>query len=146
MRFFPLLLLLLTLSCSLEDRIERREDRLLGTWVIDRARFAENGDLFNDNVDGDFKGDLLDFFGDGTVNYESIDNRFFTGFWRIEALRDELDGENDVEFLLDAEFFFPDGRLAFTWLGQIDRLGNNDFNVTIQEPTGQLRLRLDRVQ
>ena len=133
-------------ACSLEERIERREDRLLGTWVIDKARFDEPNELFDDDVDDEFKGDLIDFYRDGTTNYESINNDFFTGFWRVVGLREEVDGERDVEFLLDAEFFFPDGTPAFTWVGRITRLGGEDLTLRIQEPTGELRLQLDRVQ
>lgn len=134
------------LACSVESQLERREDRILGTWVIDRARFDENGDLFSDNVDDAFKGDLLDFFADGTVNYESVDNALFLGAYRIVPWREDVNGEGDLEFVLDAEFYFPDGTLAFAWVGGIDRLGNNDFNLSISEPTGVLRLRLDRVR
>lgn len=147
MRYFLFLFGLICFSaCSVEQQLERREDRILGTWVIDRARFDENGDLFNDNVDDLYKGDLIDFYADGTTNYESINNDLFVGLWRITPWREEVNGEGDVEFILDAEFYFPNGDLAFAWVGEINRLGNNDFNLSISEPTGVLRLRLDRVQ
>jgi hypothetical protein len=143
--FLLALLLLTTASCSLEERIERREDRLIGTWIIDRARFDEPGDLFRDNLDDELKGDVLTFFADGTVFYEARDGFFFDGFWRITAVREQTDGERDVEFFIDAEFFRPSGTFAFAWLGVITRLTRNNFNLTVQEPGGSLILRLDRL-
>lgn len=143
--FTFLAFLLFTASCSIENRIERREDRLIGTWIIDRARFDEPGDLFRDNLDDELKGDILTFFADGTVFYEARDGFDFDGLWRITAVRDRLDGEWDAEFFLDAEFFRPNGTFAFAWLGVITRLTNNNFNFTVQEPGGSLILRLDRL-
>ena len=142
---FLLTLLLFTAGCSLEERIERREDRLVGTWVIDRARFDEPGDLFRDNLDDELRGDVLTFFADGSVFYEARDGFDFDGFWRITAVREQADGERDVEFFLDAEFFRPSGAFAFAWIGVITKLTNNNFNLTVQEPGGSLILRLDRL-
>lgn len=144
---FPFLLALLFLpGCSLEERVERREDRLVGTWVIDRARFDEPGDLFRDNLDDEFRGDVLTFFADGSVFYEDRDGFDFDGLWRITAVREQVDGERDVEFFLDAEFFRASGNFAFAWIGVITKLTNNNFNLTVQEPGGSLILRLDRLE
>jgi hypothetical protein len=129
-------------GCSIEDRIERREDRLLGTWVIDRASFDEDGALFNNNITDDFRGDQITFFRNGQLEYLAGDGRFFSGTWFIDALRD-LD--DDLEFTIDADFFEPNGRPAFRWLGTINRLTNNNFNLNVAEVDGTLRLRWDKV-
>ena len=133
--------LLLATGCSIEDRIERREDRLLGTWEIQRAVFDEDGALFNDNITDDFAGDRLTFLRGGRVEYVTGNGQFFDGTWFIDALRD-LD--DDLEFTIDADFF--DGRrLAFRWVGTISRLTNNDFNLSVSEVDGTLRMKWNKL-
>ena len=143
-RFIPLLplFLLTVLSCSIEDRIERREDRLLGTWQIDKASFKDDDDLFGDNVTNEFRGDRVTFFPDYTLLYEAGNGQLFDGFWVINAIRD-LD--DDTEFTLDADFFDLRGRPAFQWLGTLNRLNGNRLNVTVFERGGVLQLRWDKL-
>ncbi|MEM1357911.1 MAG: hypothetical protein AAGF89_06925 [Bacteroidota bacterium] len=136
------LLLFLNFGCSIQDRVERREERLIGTWVIDRAVFDEDGALFNNNITSDFRGDRLTFFPDGTVEYLDDNGELFVGPWFIDALRD-LD--NDVEFTLDADFFDRFGFLAFRWTGTIQRLNQNNFNLNVAEVDGTLRMRWDKL-
>jgi len=136
------LLFALTGCGGIENKIERREDRLLGTWEIDRARFDEDGALFNDNVIDDFAGDRITFLRGGRLEYVTGNGRFFAGTWFIDALRD-LD--DDLEFTIDADFFDGNGFLAFRWVGTIDRLTNNNFNVNVAEVDGTLRLRWDKL-
>ena len=129
-------------GCSIEDRIERRENRLLGTWVIDRASFDEDGALFNDNITDQFAGDRVTFFPDNTLEYVTGNGNVFRGTWFIDALRD-LD--DDLEYTIDADFFDPGGFLAFRWLGTISRLTDNNFNLSVAEVDGTLRLRWDKL-
>lgn len=137
----PLALLLLS-GCSIEERIERREDRLRGTWIIEKASFNEDGALFNDNITDEFAGDRITFYRNGEVEYLTGDGQFFVGTWFIDALRD-LD--DDLEFTLDADFFDASGFLAFRWIGTIDRLTENNFNINIAEVDGILRLKWDKL-
>lgn len=134
--------LFLAYGCGIDSRLERREDRLLGTWEIERAVFNEDGALFNDNITDDFRGDRITFFRNGQLEYVTGDGRFFAGTWFIDALRD-LD--DDLEFTMDADFFEPNGRPAFRWLGTIDRLTNNNFNINVAEVDGTLRLKWDKL-
>ena len=141
-RLYPLLLFLVFVGCSIEDRIERREDRLLGAWQIDKATFKDDNALFRDNVTGDFRGDRVTFFPDYTLLYETGTGQLFDGYWVISAVRDR---DDDTEFTLDADFFDLRGRPAFQWLGTIDRLSNNSLNVTVFERGGVLQLRWDKL-
>lgn len=59
-----LLLFVLWIGCSIEDRIENREDLLIGSWLIDRASFKGDNDLFSDNLLSDFRGDIVTFYAD----------------------------------------------------------------------------------
>lgn len=132
-------------GCSIQDRIERREDRLIGSWIIDRAFFYEDGNLFRDNLTNEFRGDVITFFPDFTLRYDAANGEIYDGVWAISALRDQEDGDPDVEFLIDADFFDFRGFVAFTWIGQVQRLGSRNFNVRLQERTGELLLRWDRL-
>lgn len=145
--FLPLALLfvLFASGCSIQERIENREDRLIGSWELDRAFFYEDGNLFRDNITNEFRGDRITFFPDFTLLYEAGNGELFDGFWAISALRDQEDGDDDIEFLIDADFFNFQGQVAFSWIGQIQRLGNNNFNVRVQERTGELVLRWDKI-
>lgn len=140
--FLTLTALFFATGCSIEDRIERREDRLLGTWVIDRASFDEDGALFNDNITDEFRGDRITFFPDNTLEYVTGNGAVFQGPWFIDALRD-LD--EDLEFTIDADFFDANGFLAFRWVGTIQRLTENNFNLNVSEVDGTLRLRWDKL-
>jgi hypothetical protein len=139
---FLLLLFLLFASCSIEQRIERREDRLVGTWQIDKASFKEDDELFADNITDEFRGDRITFFPDFSLRYDAGTGELFDGVWRISALR-EFD-DNDLEFAIDADFFDPGGRIAFQWIGIVDRLTDNNFNVDLSERNGRLRIKWDK--
>lgn len=144
MRFLTLFALIICLlpACSIEQRIERREDRLVGTWQIDRATFKDDNALFATNVTGEFRGDVVTFLPDYTLWYETGRGEVFDGYWAINAIRD-LD--DDTEFTFDADFFDSRGRLAFQWLGTIDRLNDRRFKVVVFERGGSLRLRWDKL-
>lgn len=134
--------ILLSTGCSIQDRVERREDRLVGTWIIEKASFNEDGALFNDNVTDEFAGDRITFLPNGQLEYLAGNGQFFTGTWFIDALRD-LD--DDLEFTIDADFFDGGGFLAFRWIGTIDRLTENNFNINVSEVDGTLRLKWDKL-
>ncbi len=129
-------------GCGIDSKLDRREDRLLGTWEIEKATFDEDGALFNNNVTNDFRGDRITFFRNGQLEYLTGDGRFFVGTWFIDALRD-LD--DDLEFTLDADFFDPGGFLAFRWLGTIDRLTNNNYNNDVADVDGTVRVKWDKL-
>jgi hypothetical protein len=134
--------ILLSTGCSIQDRVERREDRLVGTWIIEKASFNEDGALFNSNVTDEFAGDRITFLPNGRLEYLAGNGQFFTGTWFIDALRD-LD--DDLEFTIDADFFDGSGFLAFRWIGTIDRLTENNFNINVSEVDGTLRLKWDKL-
>ena len=136
--------LFLISSCSTEELIERKEDRLIGTWEIDRARYDEDG-LFNvDNIINEYRGDELTFFADGSLEYVEDNGEIYIGTWYIDALRGR--GEDDAtEYTLDADFYDVNNNLVFRWLGDIQRLTFNNFNINISDRNGELRLRWDKI-
>lgn len=137
--------LLLIGACSLESKIERREDRLIGTWQIEKAFFKEDGDWFRDNRRDEFAGDRVTFYADYTLLYDDRDGRVYDGRWRLSADRISNDGEGDVEYFLDADFYDDFGRPAFSWLGNITRLSHHTMRIFLAERSGRLELRLDKL-
>lgn len=137
-----LLLLVTCFACSIEERIERREDRVTGSWRIDRATFKDDDDLFRDNIIDEFRGDAVTFYPDYTLLYRTGTGVVYEGYWAISAIRD-LDDE--TEFTFDADFFDGFGRPAFQWLGTIDKLNSNRFRVVVFERGGTLRLTWEKL-
>ena len=137
-----LLFLFTGTSCSLEERLERREERIIGTWAFDNARFRRDGAVFGQNVFDDFRGDRMIFFEDFTVEYDDANGDLFFGIWEMTAIRDD----DDTEFLIDLDFFDVNGLPAFNWIGTITRLTRRDFNMDVDERNGRFRFRLDRVE
>lgn len=146
MKYLPLFLLLLFVSsCSLAERIERREDRLIGTWDMQRATFRYRGSVFFQNITDEFAGDRVRFFNNGALEYIAGNGEIFDGNWRISAIQTEdFDGDRDTDFILDAEFYDVGFGLAFAWTALIERLDNIRLKILIQEPDGELRLRWDK--
>ena len=146
-KFYGLLLFALFVAsgCSIEDRLERREDKLMGSWIFDKARFDEDGDLFNDNVIDDFRGDIITFYSDFTCTYDAANGQVFEGVWVMNAVRDQIDGESDVEFLLDIDFFNLNDSHAFTWLGTLTYLTRNRLTLHVHERTGKFIFKFDRL-
>lgn len=136
--------LFLITSCTTEDLIERREDRLIGSWEIDRARFDEDNEFFSDNIINEYRGDELTFFEDGTLEYLEDNGELFIGTWYIDAIRNSSNDDGTL-FTLDADFYDIDGNLVFRWLGDIDRLTYRNFNISISDRDGELRLRWDKL-
>jgi len=138
-----LLGLFLITSCSTEELIERREERLIGSWEIDRARYDADGFFNSDNIINEYLGDELIFFADGSLEYIEDYGEVYTGTWYIDALRGRGD-DDETEYTLDADFYDVNGNLVFRWLGDIQRLTFNNFNINISDRDGQLKLRWDR--
>ena len=132
-------------NCTLEDRLERREDRIVGTWIFDRAHFDEDGDLFCDNVIDDFRGDRVTFFPNFTVTYDDANGNFFEGEWLMSAIRNTGDDEDDVEFLLDVDFFDINDLPSFTWIATVTRLNQNRLHLHVQERSGRFIFKFRRV-
>ena len=136
-------LLLLITSCSLEERIERREDRLIGSWRLDRATEQNFGAIFWDDITDEYRGDRVSFSADETLIYETGAGELFDGNWRIRSVNGG--GDNGTEFIIDAEFYDEDFELAFSWVAEIERLDRSRLKIVIQEDGRYVRLRWDPV-
>ncbi|MEM7574182.1 MAG: hypothetical protein AAF433_14845 [Bacteroidota bacterium] len=138
---FCLLVLLLSTSCSLDERIERREDRLIGSWQLDRATEQNFGAIFWDDITGEFRGDRINFFADESLSYEQANGSLLDGNWRIRA----INTDEGNEFVIDAEFYDENFELVFSWVAEIERLDRSRLKIVIQEDGRYIRLRWDSI-
>ncbi|MEL6629693.1 MAG: hypothetical protein AAFQ92_29700 [Bacteroidota bacterium] len=144
MKYLPFFLITLFItSCSLAERIERREDRLMGEWLLDRATFRNRGGIFFNDISDEFRRDEVEFLSDFSLVYRAGNGEVFDGAWRVSTV--EPRGDDGIEFILDAEFYDIDNELAFTWVALIERLDRRRLKILIQEPGGELRLRWDKL-
>lgn len=140
---FSFLAAILMSGCTIEDRLERREDRLVGQWVFERAFYKDDNDLFRDDLTHQYEGDILEFFDDYFVIYEDWQtNEVFFGDWRLHAYRTYYDDDDDVDFLLDMEFFDENDRLAFAYFSSVTRLTNQKLHFTVSDRRGVYEFRL----
>lgn len=144
--FFTLALLTITLaSCSLDARIERREDRLVGRWAFDKAFFKDNGALFRDNVYRDYAGDIIEFYYNYEADYDDAGDRFvYFGEWEIFAERERV-GDDNVEFFLDMYFYNDRGRVAFSYIGEVTRLTNNRMTLRAYDRFGEYTFKFRKI-
>ena len=138
-----ILLMMGSFSCTIEERLENKEERLLGTWEIEKAFYQDDNDLFRDNLTDEFEGDLLDFYDDFTVVYDDAQTReIFFGDWVLHAYRDYYDDDSDVDFLLDMEFYDDRDDFAFAWFSHVTRLSWEKLHIRVQDRQGVYTFRL----
>lgn len=139
------LMVLLLSSCSINDRIERREDRLVGRWVFDNAWYKDNGALFRDNIYDEYAGDIIEFFYDYEAAYDDYSEQFvYWGEWEIFAERDR-GSEDDIDFFLDMYFYNERGRVAFSYVGEVRRLTYNRFTLRAYDRFGEYTFKLRKI-
>ena len=71
-------------SCTEEQAINKREEKIEGTWKFDKATFREEWELFGDDMMYHFKRDRIVFYEEGTAVYEDYQHqRDFEGSWGV---------------------------------------------------------------
>lgn len=138
---FTLAVLLTATACTDDYKLERREDKLLGTWVIEKANFKSNWALFPDNLP-EFEGDAITFYDNYTCLYDDWGGALYDGDWELYIDRDNIDGESDIEFFLDIYFFDGRGREAFFWLGEVTYLTREKLTLRVLDRNGRYTFKL----
>lgn len=142
--FFSAMIVLCS-ACTDEYRLERKEDRLYGAWIFESASFKENGDLFRENRDSEFVGDIIEFYRDYTASFDDRrDRTIYPGNWELILDRATFDGENDNEFFLDMDFF-DRGRPVMTYLCGVNNLTWERMNLRANVRGGVYYFRLRRI-
>lgn len=133
-------------SCSNEALLNRRENRLIGTWEFDKVSFKEDGALFRDNLTDDYEGDLIEFFPNYTALYDDASlNAIFEGDWNLYLDRNADGDDSDAEYFLDMIFYDDINREEFSYFTNATRLTNNNMTLIASTRAGQFRFKLDKV-
>lgn len=133
-------------SCTIENRIDRKADKLIGVWRIDKVIYDKYGSLFNKKVTREYRNDEFEFLPDTRVYYFDDDiNYEFEGNWNIVAEKDyNYDGEREIEFYIEMHFYDPVYNDAFGYYGYISRLNDNKFHFHVSDGGGELEFRFRR--
>lgn len=143
----PLVLFALILgACSKEYIIERKEDKIIGAWEIDKVFYKKDFALFRDDISYQFRNDIVEFF----PNYEAIYDDFsleavFDGAWSLIVDEERCCDNSDLEFFLDAYFYDFVNREEFGLFGQITRLTRERLHFESHDRKGQYTYKLRRI-
>lgn len=137
-------------SCSTNFRITKKENKLIGPWVFDKVFYKEDGALFRDNYTADFRGDIIEFYGDYYASYDDVSlGTIFDGWWEILVDEDvyyDDDGSNtDLEFFLDMCFNDFVVNEEFCYFGSLCRLNRNKMVIEATDRWGQWTFKLNRL-
>ncbi len=133
-------------SCSKEARILRKEDRLIGAWTFDKVFYKRYGALFRDNITSEYRDDIVEFFPDYSASYDDYDlGVVFDGAWNLYVEDNLYDGDNDLEFFVDAVFYDFVNNEDFFLFGGIDRLNRNKLHFQAEDRRGKFTFRLRRL-
>jgi len=133
-------------SCSIEDRLDRKADKLIGAWKIDKVIYDKYGSLFNKKVTGDYRNDEFEFLPDHQVYYYDDDIDYeFEGNWTLVAEQGyDHDGDEEFEFYIQINFYDPVLKDAFGYYGYISRLNHKKFTFHVADRSGELEFRFRR--
>ena len=139
-------LLFLLSSCSIENAIDRREEKLIGAWKIDKVIYDGYGRLFKKKVTADYRHDEFEFLPDHRVYYYDDDIGVeFEGDWEIVPQRQfDHDGDEEVEFYIEMFFYDPAYNDVFGYYGYISKLNRNKFRFFVSDAGGELEFRFRR--
>ena len=136
---------LLMISCSEEELVQRREDKIFGTWTYQRAFFKGRNALFRDDITHLYKDDIITFHTDYTCTYDDAGRRsVYEGDWfvTLEVFTDP-DGTENVYFL-DAFFYGAQPEDDFGYYAEIEWLTQNNMTISYQTDDGEYTYKLDR--
>ncbi len=133
-------------ACTIEDRLDRKADKLIGVWKIDKVIYDRYGALFKKKITGDYKYDEFEFLPDQRAYYYDDDLNFeFEGNWEIVAERGyDHEGDQEYNFYIQMNFYDPVHQDAFGFYGYISRLTHKKFHFHASDGGGELEFRFRR--
>ena len=133
-------------ACSKEGRILRKEDKLIGAWEFEKVFYKEHGALFRDNITYQYRDDIVEFLPDYSATYDDYDlNAIFDGAWNLFVEDNYYDGENDLEFYVEAVFYDFVNNEDFFLSGGIDRLNRNKLHFQAEDRRGKFTFKLRKL-
>ena len=124
----------------------RKEDRLIGAWEFDKVFYKRFNAIFRDNITDQYANDIVEFLPNRSALYDDYDlNAVFDGAWNLLVEDDLYDGDNDLEFFVDAVFYDFVNNEDFFLSGGIDRLNRNRLHFRAEDRRGRFTFRLRRL-
>ncbi len=130
---------LLNTSCTDYQRLERKEDRLIGAWEFDKAFYKDDTDLFRDDVYDQFRRDVIEFYTDYTAVYDDdSEGELFDGDWQMsfERFYDDWEDDSDVEFYLDMTFWDHTIGETFSYYTRVTFITRNKMTLKARTRNG----------
>ncbi len=142
---YLLILLLISIfsGCSDDAILDRREDRLTGTWYFDKAFYKRDNALFRNNILSDYQDDFITFYPDyGAIYDDNSLNAIFDGTWYLF-----LDRYDDGEKVFNLEMFFFDdiNGTEFSYYGELTRFSRNNITLEVHDDRGTFIFQLNKL-
>lgn len=140
--FYSIFLVFIFSACSDDAILDRREDRLTGTWYFDKAFYKRNNALFRNNVTSDYEGDYITFYPGYRALYDDKSNTIFEGNWSLF-----LDRYDDGEKIFNLEMIFYDdiNGTEFSFYGELTRFSRNNITLEVDDGRGTFTYKLDKL-
>jgi hypothetical protein len=133
-------------SCSDFARLERKEDRLIGAWAFDKAFYRSDWQVFRKDVFDEFRGDIIEFYGDYSAIYDDASQRIvYDGEWGLFFERDYFEDDSDIEFYLDMHFWDDLTGESFAYFTAVNWLTQNKLNVRARTRDGVYTFKLRKI-
>ena len=144
------IIFLILSGCSTNYRITKKENKLIGAWVFDKVFYKEDGALFRDNFTNDYRGDIIEFYGDYFASYDDVSlGVIFDGWWEIlvdeDVFYDENGSNSELEFFLDMCFDDFIANEEFCYFGSLCRISRNKLVIEATDRWGQWTFKLNRL-
>ncbi|MBK6265982.1 hypothetical protein JKA74_13145 [Marivirga sp. S37H4] len=131
-------------SCSDEEILDRKEDKITGTWYFKKAFYKADYALFRNNIMDDYRGDYITFYPDYSALYDdSSMNAIFDGFWTLFLDRYEND---DRVFNFEMSFYDHINGTDFIYYGELTRLSRNSFHMVVDDGQGEYTFKLEKLK
>lgn len=134
------------MSCSEQELIERREDKIIGSWRFEKAFFTGNNALFRDNITHLVEDDIITFNYDYSAVYDDAGKRtIYDGDWFVvlETFIDP-DGTENIYFI-DALFYGDRSSDEFGFYAEITWLTQNKMTITFFDNNGEYVYKLEKI-
>ncbi len=135
--------LVLSVACSDEEILERREDRITGTWYFDKAFYKRDNVLFRSNILSDYSGDYITFYPEYQALYDDHSlNAIFDGSWNLY-----LDRYDDGEKVFNLEMIFYDdiNGTEFSYYGELTHFTRNNITLEVHDGRGLYIFKLSKL-
>lgn len=144
--YFLLLGVVIISACTDRARLERRAERIEGSWYFHRAFYKADLALFRENIIEEYEGDQVIFYEDGFAEYydASLD-AYFEGEWFLTLHKTRTSDGNERIYTLDMEFFDYIQREPFSFYSNATRIGFDNLNLEIYDDYGFYTFKLNRI-